>query len=200
MNAIFDWKNPRMFDCCNPICIWLNVFNVTLVSMLVIIDLLSSVIVGSQIQGYLAIDDTRAVWIAKTFFFASALAPLFSNYAANRFGYKKLLFLGNVIFSIGAIGTGFSTNYYEILFFRFLGGLGGGMVMTVSLNIITITVPQSLRTLAVTAYTNLFFGGGIAIGLLLGGYFGQEGTWRLVFSDQPLFFAAHLGVNLDFDP
>ena len=59
--------------------------------------------------------------------------------------------------------------------------MGGGIVLTVSLNIITITVPDRLRTVAVTAFTNLFFGGGIATGLLLGGYFGQMGYWRAIF-------------------
>lgn len=124
MNSIFDWKNPRLFDPSNPLCVWLNVFNVTLISMLVIIDLLSSVIITSQMQGFLAVDDTRTQWIGKVFFFASALAPLYSIHAANLYGYKRMLFIGNVIFSIGAIGTGFASNYIETLIFRSLGGMG----------------------------------------------------------------------------
>ena len=181
LRAVFNWNTPALFDKENPLCDFLNFFNVTLMSLLVIVDLLSSVVVVEQMQGYLEIDDTRTAWIAKAFFFSSALAPLFSIYAANKYGYKFMLFLGHIIFSIGSIGTGFSTNYYEVLFFRALGGMGGGIVLTVSLNIITITVPERLRTVAVTAFTNLFFGGGIATGLLLGGYFGQMGYWRAIF-------------------
>lgn len=181
LKAIFNWKNPYLFDSCSQVCIWVNVFNLTLISMLAIIDLLSSVVVDSQIQGALSIDNTRAVWIGKSFFFAAAMAPLYCLHAANKYGFKLILFLGNIIFSIGAIGTGFATEYYEMLIFRSLSGVGGGIVMTVSLNLINTFVSEKERTLAITAYNNLFFGFGIAVGLLVGGYIGQKGEWRYLY-------------------
>lgn len=181
LKAIFNWKHPCLSDPNNPVSVWLHLINVTFISMLVIIDLLSSVVITEQMQGFLEIDSTRTEWIGKSFFFASALAPLYSIHMANLYGYKRMLFLGNVIFSIGAIGTGFAPNYIAMLFFRFLGGMGGGIVMAVSLNIINHTVPENERRTAITAYNNLYFGLGIFLGLLLGGYFGQAGEWRLVF-------------------
>ncbi len=181
LRAIFDWENPYFFDPHHPVCIWLNVINVTLISMLVTINLLSTVVVAGEIQGAFSLDVTSTDWLTKLFVFCTSISPLYCIHAANKYGYKRLLFLGNVIFSIGMIGGGFATHYYELLFFRALAGLGGGIVITVGLNIITITVHEKDRAAAVTAYSNFFFGFGIVIGLLLGGYFGETGEWRKVF-------------------
>ncbi len=181
LKETFCWRKPLLFDSCSPLCIWLNVINVTVMSMLAIVDLLSSVIILTEMQGALAIDNNLTQWLVKSFFFASALMPLCSIHFAEKYGYKLALFLGNILFSIGAIGSGLATGFYVMIFFRSLAGVGGGIMMSISLNLINYTVPEKSRADAITAYTNLYFGFGIAVGVLLGGYIGQTLHWRYLF-------------------
>ena len=70
---------------------------------------------------------------------ASALALAVISLATGvltRFGKKRLLLIGSVLFSVGGLAGMLITNIYYIIFTRLFEGLGAGLVMTVSLMMI----------------------------------------------------------------
>ncbi|MGA8164834.1 MAG: MFS transporter [Waddliaceae bacterium] len=182
LKELFNWKQPKLYNPEHWICDWLIVFTLTILSTYVIFDLVVTFVLLTEIQGYLMIDDTKSAWIGKAFFFMNAFAPLYAVYLAKTQGFKLLLFVGTVLFFFGSILTGFATNYTVMLVFRSIGGAGGGIILANSLGMISHAIPETMRNRALTVYSNIFFGLGIASALLVGGYIGQLYHWRAAYT------------------
>ncbi len=176
-----SWSCPYLYRSESRLCNWCIVFTLTLASMSVITDLLVSVILQSEMQGYLAVDETRAMWLGKIFFFMAAIAPLYATRLAFNFGFKRTLLVGLMIFWFGSIGSGFATNYWEMFVMRLLSGLGGGVVMAASLSYLPRALSKEMLNSALVVYSNGFFGLGIAAGCLIGGIIGQSYHWKMAF-------------------
>lgn len=179
---IFSWSSPVCHKPRHPLWQFVVVATVTLAGMFVLLDLLGSVILMKQYQGYLAVDYTHIIWTARAVLFTLAIAPLFGIRLAKRFGIKTTFFCGLLLFMMGTAMTAVAWGYYDFLLFRVVGALGGGLISGLGLPIINHTIEKvENRRTVVTLYSSISFGLGIAFGLLIGGYYGQMMEWRLFF-------------------
>ena len=156
--------------------------NLTYGGMLVLTDLLASVIVMRQYQGFLEVDYDKVIWTARGILFVLALSPLIALRLARTYGFKTMFFSGALIFLAGSVLSAFAPNYYSFLAMRLITAFGGGLMLSLGIPIINhiIAEPQKRRPI-VTAYSSISFGLGIALGMLIGGYYGQQQQWRMVF-------------------
>jgi SP family xylose:H+ symportor-like MFS transporter len=69
---------------------------------------------------------------------------------SNRFGRKPILMLSALLFSISSIGTALSTHIVIFILFRFIGGLGVGLVSILSPMYIAEISPQKIRGALIT--------------------------------------------------
>lgn len=60
----------------------------------------------------------------------AACIPL-SGWFSDRFGVRNTYFAAIIIFTLGSLGCGLSTNFYELIFFRAIQGVGGAFLMPV---------------------------------------------------------------------
>jgi len=72
----------------------------------------------------LAPGETRVSQVITVFFLGLAVAQLFWGPLADRYGRKKILYAGMVIYGLGAIGSALSTSFEMLLLSRFVWGVG----------------------------------------------------------------------------
>jgi SP family xylose:H+ symportor-like MFS transporter len=78
---------------------------------------------------------------------------------ADRYGRKSVLFLLALLYFISALGSGLAWDWYSLLFFRFVGGLGVGGSSVVSPMYIAEISPARVRgRLVAVAQLNIVFG------------------------------------------
>jgi EmrB/QacA subfamily drug resistance transporter len=119
-------------------------------------------------------------WVATSYLLAAGVSLVPMGRFADIVGRKKILGLGFVLFSLSSLFCALSPNVFSLLLFRSMQGLGGGMIFSTGMAILTSVFPPNQRGrvlgLAVTA---------VYIGLLTGPFLGGLLThylgWRSLF-------------------
>src|ERR1700744_4177530 len=76
-------------------------------------------------------------WVATGYTLALAAVIPLSGWIADRFGTKRLYMISIALFIIGSALSGLASSATEIIVFRVLQGLGGGMIMPAGMTILT---------------------------------------------------------------
>jgi MFS transporter, DHA2 family, multidrug resistance protein len=196
-SSLFSWNRPKLHNIDSHVCRKFIIACVTIASMTIIMDLLSVVMVLTEIEGSFSIDSTYGFWLARSYMYMLVIAPLISYRLAKCYGFKLMFFVGNTLFIMSSIVCSLTTDYWVMLCFRIIAGFGGGIVLTVGMPIIHFTIMNDkLRRPIILAYNNVHFGFGIALGLIFGGYFGQIGYWQLVLHVNIFFTVIALIIGL----
>jgi len=108
------------------------------------------------------------------------------GWASDRFGRKKILIFGIIIFIIGSILCGFSKNIYQLIFARVLQG--SGAISSVAISSLGDITRSEVRAQSFTI-TGIIIGATFVLGMLLGPLLASK------FGFDSLFFIlAILGV------
>ena len=99
---------------------------------------------------------------------------------SQRIGLKRVLFAGAMLYGLGCIVGALAPSMAVLLGARFLQGIGGGMLISVSYVAIQQSFPEHVwgRLFGVEA---MIWGTGSLLGPLIGGLFAHFGAWRWVF-------------------
>jgi len=118
-------------------------------------------------------------FLLTVFFLPYALMQLPSGILSDRIGYKKLIIIGLIISSIGSILTSFVKSYNELIFYRFLTGLGQSTLFAPSMALLTEYFPKK-RGKSISIY-----GIGMSIGNisapLIASFLFDSINWRIFF-------------------
>src|SRR6204780_244081 len=103
-----------------------------------------------------------------------------SGWLGDRFGGRKVLLTAIVIFTIASALCGLAQNMTELVLFRVLQGVGGGLMTPVGLAMLFRVFPPAER---VRASSILILPTAVApaLGPVLGGLFTTDVSWRWVF-------------------
>ncbi|PVG04170.1 MFS general substrate transporter [Serendipita vermifera] len=111
-------------------------------------------------------------------------------------GRKGAMLLGLFFLTLGTICCGIAPSMETLIASRFLAGMGGGGVMTVSSIVVTDLIPLRNRGLMQGA-ANILFGAGAGLGGPLGGYLSDNFGWRSAFLFQiPLLVGSFALVSI----
>jgi EmrB/QacA subfamily drug resistance transporter len=123
---------------------------------------------------------TDIAWVVTGYLLAQGAVIPLSGWATDRWGTKRLYLITIVTFTVASMLCGISQNLAELIFFRVVQGIGGGMLMPIGMTIILQAVgPQNMgRVMGIFGVPMLI---APAIGPVLGGWFVQDFTWRLIF-------------------
>src|SRR5436189_146401 len=131
-------------------------------------------------------------WVVTAYLLTSTVAgPLYGKFG-DLYGRKIVLQVAIAVFLVGSALCGLAQNMVQLIAFRALEGIGGGL-MVITIAVIGDLIPPRERG----RYQG-FFGGvwslATLIGPLLGGFFVDQLTWRWIFYiNLPLGLGA-LGV------
>jgi EmrB/QacA subfamily drug resistance transporter len=136
-------------------------------------------------------------WIVDAYTLVFAGLLLTAGSLGDRFGRRKGLTIGLVIFGCGSVASALVHSPNHLIATRALMGIGGALIMPATLSIISnvFTVPaERARAIAVWAG---FSAMGIALGPLSGGWLLQHFWWGSVFMvNIPIVTLALLGGRL----
>ena len=119
-------------------------------------------------------------WVVTGYMLAQGAVIPMAGWASDRFGTKRLYLITIALFTLASMACGVAQNLPELVIFRVLQGLGGGMLMPIGMTIIMRAVgPQNMgRVMGIFGIPMLL---APAVGPVLGGWFVQDFSWRLIF-------------------
>jgi DHA2 family multidrug resistance protein-like MFS transporter len=138
-------------------------------------------------------------WIidAYALVFAAFLLP--AGALGDRFGRKRALLFGLVVFAIGSIVGGLGTAAPQIILGRVINGIGAAFVMPATLSLLTTIFPPEERSKAIAMWAG-FAGAGGALGPIVSGALLERYWWGSAFLvNVPIVLAVVIAVAV-FSP
>ena len=142
---------------------------------------------------------TQLAWVidAYSLVFASLLLP--AGAIGDRYGRRRTLIAGLVIFGAGSAVAMTAHSAAELIGLRAVLGLGAALVMPATLSTITGTFPGAQRTRAVSVWAAVA-GGAAVLGLLTSGLLLQVWSWPSVFGLNVVLAGAAIVGTIRFVP
>jgi len=119
-------------------------------------------------------------WVSTAYLLALAMVIPLSGWSIERFGAKPVWMTSLTLFLVGSVLCGLSWNIESLIAFRFLQGLGGGLILPVGQTILARQAgPQRMgRVLSVIGVPTLL---GPILGPVIGGLIVTHFSWRWIF-------------------
>src|SRR5262245_46982620 len=119
-------------------------------------------------------------WTVNAYTLTFAVLLLTGAALGDRFGRRRVFTLGVGIFTLGSIAAALAPNVELLNAARAVQGLGGAIVMPLTLTILSHAVPAEKRGLALGAWGGIS-GLAVAFGPLLGGAVVEGISWQWIF-------------------
>jgi DHA2 family multidrug resistance protein len=133
-----------------------------------------------HIRGSLSAGVDEAAWVISSYIVANAIIIPLSGWCCAYFGRKRFFIFSILLFVLGSLLAGISSNLGTLVFCRVLQGLGGGGMMPMSQAILMETFPPDEQAVAMSVWG---LGAMIAPvgGPILGGWIIDNYSWRWIF-------------------
>jgi MFS family permease len=125
-------------------------------------------------------DISQASWTMTAYFLTVTSCMLMSGHLGDAVGYAQVFAWGMVVYTLATLACGLAQSMTQVIVLRGMQGIGGALVFSNSLAIVTNTFPISQRGRAVWALFMVSSLGAI-LGTLLGSLSVQYATWRWSF-------------------
>lgn len=120
-------------------------------------------------------------WIVDAYTVTLAGLLLISGAIGDRYGRRRLLMVGLIVFGAAAACALVMSNATALIALRAIMGVGAALVMPTTLSIITTSFPEERRGKAVGLWVGVFGAGGV-LGLVLSGLLLEFFSWSSFFA------------------
>src|SRR5438270_227498 len=119
-------------------------------------------------------------WVVTGYMLALAAVIPVTGWAARRFGAKRVYLLSLVLFTAGSALCGLANSTSELIVFRVVQGIGGGMLMPIGqLMLAEAAGPKRMgRVMSIVAVPMML---APILGPTIGGLIVQNASWRWIF-------------------
>jgi DHA2 family multidrug resistance protein len=151
-----------------------------LCTLLEIVDTTIVNVALNDMRGTLGATLTEVGWVITAYAIGNVIIVPMTSWLSQQFGRRNYFAASIILFTICSFLCGNATGIWELVFFRFLQGIGGGALLVTSQTIITESYPPAKRSMAQAIY-----GLGVIIGPTLGpplgGYIVEHFSWPYIF-------------------
>ncbi|TPE14596.1 multidrug efflux MFS transporter [Pantoea vagans] len=123
---------------------------------------------------------SQLAWISNGYILGLTLVIPLSGWLARRIGSRRLFMLSLLVFMAGTCGTGASTSMAQLILWRFIQGLGGGLLIPLG-QTMTYQLYRSSERAKLSSAVMLVALLAPALSPLLGGVLVESLSWRWVF-------------------
>ncbi|ADZ10315.1 major facilitator superfamily MFS_1 [Methanobacterium lacus] len=138
------------------------------------------------------------VWPFTIYMLTSTIAIILFGKLSDLYGRKRILIAGIVLFVLSSVACGFSSNMLQLIIFRGIQGIGGGILITIPFIVVAELFPPRQRG----KYTGILasvFGISNVLGPILGGVITDFMGWQWVFFvNVPVGVAAIVMLSIYF--
>lgn len=141
------------------------------------------------LQGVFALSSFELGFTVASALIGTIIGALLAGRPADRYGRRKVLYYLAVLYFISAIGSGLAWDWYSLLVFRFIGGLGvGGSSVVAPMYIAEISPANYRGRLVAVAQLNIVFGILLAYlsNYLVASFNLGEMEWRWMFGMEAI--------------
>ena len=178
---------------------WLGLVFISIAVSLIIVDSTIVNVAIPSIVDDLGLTSTQVQWVQEAYTLVFAALLLVFGSLADRFGRRRMLLIGVVIFSLSSVACAFAPSGEVLILARLVQGVGGAMVLPTTLSLINATFRGRERGIAFAVWGSTI-GGMAALGPLLGGWLTTEFSWRWAFGiNIPLGILIVVGVLFTVD-
>lgn len=133
-----------------------------------------------KIAADLSLSASELSWITNAYALTFGGLLMIGGRSGDIFGRRNVFLIGLVIFSIGSLLVGLSTNGLMIIAMRALQGIGSAILAPTTLALLMDSYRDQMRTRAIVYY-GATGGLGASIGLVVGGLIASYASWRWGF-------------------
>ncbi|GAB1577049.1 MFS transporter [Bordetella petrii] len=172
------------------------------VSATVVLAAFDSTIVSTTLPRVAAALNGMALyaWVGTGYLLATAASILIFGRLGDLFGRKPLMLLSVSIIALGSIACGLAQSMLQLIAFRTLQGIGGGMMIATAFAAPADLFPDAKERVRWLALVSAAFAMASGIGPLLGGAATQALGWRAAFFISPLAALAALFLLARYFP
>ena len=164
---------------------------------MVILDSVVVITALPRMQRDLHVSLASLQWTLNAYGIAFAAGIITAAALGDRFGRRKVFTIGLALFTVGSVACALAPTISALIAARTVQGLGGAVVLPLSLTILTAAFPVERRGMIVGIYGSLA-GLAVAMGPIVGGAVTQSIDWHWIFwINVPIgVTAVLLGVRL----
>ena len=164
---------------------------------MVVLDSVVVITALPRMQRDLHVSLSSLQWTLNAYGIAFAAGIITAAALGDRFGRRKVFTIGLALFTVASVACALAPNLSELILARTVQGLGGAIVLPLSLTILTAAFPVERRGMIVGIYGGLA-GLAVAMGPIVGGALTQSIDWHWIFwINVPIgIVAVLLGVRL----
>ncbi len=149
-------------------------------ALLEIVDTTIVNVALNDMKGNLGATLNEIGWVITAYAIGNVIIVPMTSWLSAQFGRRNYFAASIIIFTVCSFLCGNASGIWQLVFFRFLQGLGGGALLVTSQTIITESYPPEKRGMAQAIY-----GLGVIIGPTLGpplgGYIVEHFSWPYIF-------------------
>lgn len=159
---------------------WFVLANIMLGTFMAVLD--STIVnVGlPKIMASFGVGIDKIEWVITAYMLSMAVMLPTSGWLADKFGYKRLYFMGLLLFTVGSLLCGMSNDENTLILSRIIQGLGAGTIQPLGMAIITREFPPHQRGVAL-GFWAIAAAASVSFGPLIGGYLVDNFSWQLIF-------------------
>ncbi|WP_298826601.1 MDR family MFS transporter [uncultured Planococcus sp.] len=147
--------------------------------------------IASELGGF-----SKYSWVFSAYLLMSTVTVLLYGKLSDIFGRKRIFAVGMLLFLFGSLLCGFANSIDELIFYRFIQGMGAGAVMPIATTIVGDIYSREERA-KIQGYLSSVWGISAVTGPAIGGVLVVTVGWEYVFwLNLPLGIVSLLGVLL----
>jgi MFS transporter, DHA2 family, multidrug resistance protein len=159
---------------------WFLLANIMLGTFMAVLDATIVNVGLPKIMASYGVSLDKIEWVVTAYMLAMAVALPTSGWLADKFGYKKLYFIGLFLFTLGSMLCGRSSDENMLIASRVIQGLGAGTIQPLGMAIITREFPPHQRGIAL-GFWGISAAASVSFGPLIGGFLIDRFSWPLIF-------------------